>query len=511
MSPIHNWMLWLLALPLAAPAAADISSLPALSGDVSGWLSLSTSIQEKRLRIHNSCLSEPVWIAHMAGYGTGPDNQNIKIGPGEMFDFVTWTGLSSTRYWPKFRCDEWGNNCKIGESGGPGQTCKECAPPVDTKFEATFGDASLACDMSKGQSLGCDWVDVSLVDGFTAPFQLAIRGSCYNSSGHLMQDSQKHLDCSRLDMRHCPREEKVALPNAQGIPEVKTLDLRATRGEEAAGCYSPCSKLTLRQWGNVEALGRAPADEAMRPYCCPTPPTSPATCRAGPVKYSRYVEAIHSMCPGVYGFSYDDGMGLVTCEPTARYLFTIGCPKLAEPAAPAPAPAPKPSPAPKKLSPAPKEPSPAPKEPSPAPKASHLRKPSPETPQRLPTRPQADLKKECQVNGLAKCQDGTTCGNATTPCCPDGSLCPSSSDEHSKLCVHPKRLNCVRHQTKKFAAEEKEMCGVGDWVACDQSGAYFCAGDVCCPNGNTCPSGNQNTAPNCGKKTINCVTATLFK
>ena len=36
------------------------------------------------------------------------------------------------------------------------------------------------------------------------------------------------------------------------------------------------------------------------------------------------VEAIHSMCPGVYGFSYDDGMGLVTCEPTARYLFTIG-------------------------------------------------------------------------------------------------------------------------------------------------------------------------------------------
>lgn len=66
-------------------------------------------------------------------------------------------------------------------------------------------------------------------------------------------------------------------------------------------------------------------------------------------------------------------------------------------------------------------------------------------------------------------------------------MCPQWA--HSVLCV------------------AKEMCGVGDWVACDQSGAYFCAGDVCCPNGNTCPSGNQNTAPNCGKKTINCAPA----
>lgn len=43
----------------------------------------SSHIQEKRLRIHNSCLSEPVWIAHMAGYGTGPDNQKL----GELANF----------------------------------------------------------------------------------------------------------------------------------------------------------------------------------------------------------------------------------------------------------------------------------------------------------------------------------------------------------------------------------------------------------------------------------------
>ena len=119
---------------------------------------------------------------------------------------------------------------------------------------------------------------------------------------------------------------------------------------------------------------------------------------------------------------------------------------------PAPAPAPKPSPAPKKPSPAPKEPSPAPKEPSPAPKASHLdcywatrsldfrlfwknqvgfstkppkrhfflqggqqqprhlRKPSPETPQRLPTRPQADRAGGFDLTGRKR-----SLRNAVTP------------------------------------------------------------------------------------------------
>ena len=38
--------------------------------------------------------------------------------------------------------------CKLGGSGGPQQLCDEvgCAPPVDTKFEATFGDNGLQCN-----------------------------------------------------------------------------------------------------------------------------------------------------------------------------------------------------------------------------------------------------------------------------------------------------------------------------------------------------------------------------
>ncbi|CAE7463395.1 unnamed protein product, partial [Symbiodinium pilosum] len=38
------------------------------------------------------------------------------------------------------------------------------------------------------------------------------------------------------------------------------------------------------------------------------------------------VQAIHQMCPGVYGYSYDDGMGLITCDATSTYMFTVGCP-----------------------------------------------------------------------------------------------------------------------------------------------------------------------------------------
>ena len=36
------------------------------------------------------------------------------------------------------------------------------------------------------------------------------------------------------------------------------------------------------------------------------------------------------MCPGVYGYSYDDGIGLITCEATSTYSFTVGCPATAK-------------------------------------------------------------------------------------------------------------------------------------------------------------------------------------
>eukprot|EP00913_Durusdinium_trenchii_P028753 g26966.t1 len=72
------------------------------------------------------------------------------------FGSLIWRAMAlgltcrTTRYWPKYRCDQHGNHCLIGESGGVGQECDQegCAPPVDTKFEATFGDNAHLCDFA---------------------------------------------------------------------------------------------------------------------------------------------------------------------------------------------------------------------------------------------------------------------------------------------------------------------------------------------------------------------------
>jgi hypothetical protein len=44
------------------------------------------------------------------------------------------------------------------------------------------------------------------------------------------------------------------------------------------------------------------------------------------VKDTEYVRMVHQMCPGVYGYAYDDGMGLIRCETTATYEMTYFCP-----------------------------------------------------------------------------------------------------------------------------------------------------------------------------------------
>merc|ERR1712232_418359 len=58
------------------------------------------------------------------------------------------------------------------------------------------------------------------------------------------------------------------------------------------------------------------------------------TCNAGPVVRSKYVQTVHQLCPGVYSFAYDDGMGLLRCS-YGQYRVTFYCP-----GSPADAPAP---------------------------------------------------------------------------------------------------------------------------------------------------------------------------
>merc|ERR1719277_977685 len=58
----------------------------------------------------------------------------------------------------------------------------------------------------------------------------------------------------------------------------------------------------------------------------PTPPETPEMCRAGPIIHTTYLKEVHHRCPGVYGYAYDDGMGLLRCTPRTVYDLTFFCP-----------------------------------------------------------------------------------------------------------------------------------------------------------------------------------------
>jgi hypothetical protein len=49
-------------------------------------------------------------------------------------------------------------------------------------------------------------------------------------------------------------------------------------------------------------------------------------CRNGPIKDTQYLKQVHHRCPGVYGYAYDDGMGLLRCTPHTVYELTFFCP-----------------------------------------------------------------------------------------------------------------------------------------------------------------------------------------
>ncbi|CAE7176758.1 unnamed protein product, partial [Symbiodinium necroappetens] len=142
------------------------------------------------IRVINKCYKEPIWIAHCCSYNY---KQNVKIDGGASHDFPAYAGLRGFRLWPKMRCNSDGNGCYIGQSGGKGQPCGtdgnwRCQQHVDTKFEATFGSRS-------------DYYDMSMVDGYTLPFQLRLQGCSIPGLG-------RYLDCSDLTLNACPAANK---------------------------------------------------------------------------------------------------------------------------------------------------------------------------------------------------------------------------------------------------------------------------------------------------------------
>jgi len=273
---------------------------------------------DNRLTVVNGC-HEPLWIAHIEGGGLGPDAQDVKISPGGNSSFHTGLhggGLSATRFWPKLGCDAMGGNCSIGSSGGPAEACvirvagkpddySHCAPPVDTKFEATFATQGSAAK---------DVLDMSLVDGYTLPFKLEVDGgSCERRT----QDFNG-MDCSGLSMSRCPRSEVLG---------GKSLSLHAVNPKTGrpGACYSPCMKLTDDKW-NPNGTAVAPDSAVAGPYCCAGAWGSPDACNAGAVLGTQYLKAVKDMCAAAYGYAYDDKTATISCTTTTRYTVTFYCP-----------------------------------------------------------------------------------------------------------------------------------------------------------------------------------------
>ncbi|KAL1524819.1 hypothetical protein AB1Y20_019699 [Prymnesium parvum] len=274
---------------------------------------------QPRLRISNGCQSDSLWIANFA-FQTPYFPQDVELKAGQGRDFmIPAEGLAATRFWAKWGCNRKGSECKIGESGGPGESCPTsgCAPPVDSKFEATFGcmPDSPNCAVNPSQpseKLGPeDWWDVSQVDGWTLPYKVAVEGEC---------DAPNLIDCSGLALSECPAEDSLGKAHPHESLQLFDPDDKKT----VVGCYSPCAKLTYSQWG--QGYSYTPESPEAQDFCCATPPVSPQQCSSGPVTNTAFVNAVHRLCPSVYAYAYDDGIGLAKCPAGTRYHVTFYCP-----------------------------------------------------------------------------------------------------------------------------------------------------------------------------------------
>lgn len=308
----------------------------------------SASATHPRLTVRNGCLTKPMTVHWLTAPGfkggqfNAPNHNSIPAG-GSMTYNIPDKGLASMRFWPAFDCDASGQNCRIGSSGGPaefGFTCppQGCAPPIDSKFEATFGCITGIADGScqqnpsaPGQPLGRnDWWNSSAVDGFTVPMKVVVKGFCPTGPINVAPfwgpggPTNGVIDCSALRVSQCPTTENLSADGR--FPALSNVNLIANNpAGGVAGCYSPAGKLTYSNWGNSPTY--APAAPEAQWYTCPTPPISPEACASGPADRSKYRNYIHSVCP-TYAYAYDDGFGLSSCPASTltTYEVTFYCP-----------------------------------------------------------------------------------------------------------------------------------------------------------------------------------------
>eukprot|EP00439_Symbiodinium_sp_Y106_P007676 s6525_g1.t1 len=182
--------------------------------------------------------------------------------------------------------------------------------PASDRHQATWGKKGQPCNPANpGQMAGCDFIDMSLVDGFTLPFKLEVDPQAQTITS---------LDCSGLSVDKCPVDDNLG----KGPTNMQAINPKI---QKPVGCYAPCLKLIDTKWNNVQATGKSRNDPDVTKYCCTTPPENSQTCNAGPLPQTKYVQTVHQYCPGVYAFAYDDGQGLMRCS-YGQYRLTFMCP-----------------------------------------------------------------------------------------------------------------------------------------------------------------------------------------
>lgn len=251
--------------------------------------------QTQKLRFENQG-TEDIYINWQSPQAIWP--QTLKIAAGTGAEYTIPSGsLPATRFWPKWGCDSTGQNCIMGESGGPNLPCPPsgCSPPIDSKFEATFGASD-----------GNDWYDASQVDGWTLPYRMTFK------CGATGVDT--NLECTGLKASICPTQD------IDGAGYVSLIASNVDRGDAYAGCYSPCGVLTYSNWGNPYGKYLPTASPADK-YCCAGAYQMPDQCKTGPDAAMEYTQIVHENC-NAYAWAYDDDVGLQACD-TNTTQFTV--------------------------------------------------------------------------------------------------------------------------------------------------------------------------------------------
>lgn len=267
----------------------------------------------RKLTVKSTC-KDPIWIQQQ-GHTGAPALVEITFGKSTTYE-IPDEGLPSARYWAKTGCDKDGNNCTTGQSSPPCPAAG-CAPPVDSKLEATWG-----CTLSpkekcaktpQGHHIQNTFWNSSAVDGYTLPYDVRVTEQSTGCTD---------VNCAMLDHTQCPADENLDQGLTQKWPDDAKIDLRVS-GESNA-CFSPCTALGFPGYGGKGI--QPPSSDQTALYCCPTPPVSSAQCNAGPVVKTKYVKAVHMMCHDTtYAHAYDDATGLRSCAPKIEVTLTF-CP-----------------------------------------------------------------------------------------------------------------------------------------------------------------------------------------